>query len=187
MKKLGVGLLVLLAALGVFIGAQSLQKNPEDYANRYETNHAAGSALGNIEATTLAGGAYSFKSDGITVVNLWGTFCGPCIEEMPTLEKVHQAYKDQNVRFVGIITDGDGESEQVEVKRIIEETGATFEQVRPNPALEDALLSKFDYVPVTLVLDQDGAVLESFVPGGGHEKTFKELIEQAKEEVSNGK
>jgi thiol-disulfide isomerase/thioredoxin len=35
------------------------------------------------------------------VINLWATWCAPCLEEMPDFEKTHQTYKDE-VRFVGI-------------------------------------------------------------------------------------
>jgi thiol-disulfide isomerase/thioredoxin len=39
-----------------------------------------------------------------TVVNLWASWCAPCVEEMPDLEKVHQAAGGK-VRFLGVNTD----------------------------------------------------------------------------------
>ena len=38
----------------------------------------------------------------ILVVNFWGSWCPPCVEEMPTLEKLQQEFFQQNVLFIGI-------------------------------------------------------------------------------------
>ncbi|MES2585460.1 MAG: TlpA disulfide reductase family protein [Pseudomonadota bacterium] len=38
----------------------------------------------------------------VLVVNFWASWCPPCVEEMPTLDKLQQEFKDQNVLFVGI-------------------------------------------------------------------------------------
>ncbi len=38
----------------------------------------------------------------VLVVNFWASWCPPCVEEMPTLDKLQQEFKAQNVLFVGI-------------------------------------------------------------------------------------
>jgi len=38
----------------------------------------------------------------ILVVNFWASWCPPCVEEMPTLDKLQAEFKGQNVLFVGI-------------------------------------------------------------------------------------
>ncbi len=38
----------------------------------------------------------------LLVVNFWATWCAPCVEEMPDLERVRLAYLDRNVEIVGI-------------------------------------------------------------------------------------
>lgn len=38
----------------------------------------------------------------VLVVNFWASWCPPCIEEMPTLDKLQAEFKSQNVLFVGI-------------------------------------------------------------------------------------
>ncbi len=38
----------------------------------------------------------------VLVVNFWATWCAPCVEEMPDLERMRQAYLGRNVEIVGL-------------------------------------------------------------------------------------
>jgi len=49
---------------------------------------------GKIKQTDLIG--------KVVVLNFWGPNCGPCVEEIPELNKVVRKFKSQNVRFIGI-------------------------------------------------------------------------------------
>ena len=46
-----------------------------------------------------------FAENKVTMLNIWGTFCGPCIREMPDLAKLNKENKDKNFEVVGIIID----------------------------------------------------------------------------------
>lgn len=52
----------------------------------------------------LGGGAYRLAQDAgkVTVVNFWGSWCGPCQVETPQFGLVYDAYKSRDVQFVGI-------------------------------------------------------------------------------------
>ncbi|MFK7983832.1 MAG: TlpA disulfide reductase family protein [Saprospiraceae bacterium] len=41
----------------------------------------------------------------VTLVNLWATWCKPCVYEMPALEKLHQNYKDKGVKIIAVSLD----------------------------------------------------------------------------------
>lgn len=46
----------------------------------------------------------------VTLVNLWATYCGPCIEEMPALEALQQRYAERGLRVLAVSVDrGDAE------------------------------------------------------------------------------
>jgi len=45
--------------------------------------------------------------DGKVVwINFWGLRCGPCVRELPALEKIHNDYKSKGLVMLGINTDG---------------------------------------------------------------------------------
>ena len=60
------------------------------------------------------------------VLNFWASWCAPCREEAPLLERMYQRYKDQGVRFIGVNI-RDQESNAL---RFVEEFGVTFPVVR---------------------------------------------------------
>ncbi|GFO72399.1 hypothetical protein BJAS_P2611 [Bathymodiolus japonicus methanotrophic gill symbiont] len=41
----------------------------------------------------------------IIVINLWATWCPPCLQEIPEFIQIQAEYADQNVQFIGIAID----------------------------------------------------------------------------------
>lgn len=98
-----------------------------------------------------------FGEKDLTVVNIWGTFCPPCIGEMPELGEWAEAMPD-NVQIVGLIIDIQGEDDQEHLDlavEITEKAGAKFTQIIAN---EDfyGILSQVVGVPTTLFVDKEG-------------------------------
>ncbi|NCG19558.1 MAG: redoxin domain-containing protein, partial [Rhodobacterales bacterium] len=56
-------------------------------------------------AKAMEGGDLSLQHDGILVIDLWATWCGPCVQGMPHLQSVAKEYADQGVRVVGLSVD----------------------------------------------------------------------------------
>jgi cytochrome c biogenesis protein CcmG/thiol:disulfide interchange protein DsbE len=44
----------------------------------------------------------------VTLINIWATWCGPCREEMPSMERLYQAYRDRGFRVAAVSIDTDG-------------------------------------------------------------------------------
>ncbi len=91
------------------------------------------------------------------VINFWATWCGPCREEMPLLQKLSETYTAQGVRFVAISLDAPDTQDKIDAAiqkrgfRIPVWTGAT------DHTLTDLQLGVL--VPATLILDADGTVI----------------------------
>jgi thiol-disulfide isomerase/thioredoxin len=88
------------------------------------------------------------------VVNFWGSWCTPCIKEMPDFEAVHQALGDA-VSFVGVNV----QDTVADASKMAELTGVTYPLVR-DPRNE--LLAWFGGagMPTTAFVNADGRVVE---------------------------
>lgn len=119
----------------------------------------------------------SFKGK-VAVVNFWASWCVPCAEEAPDLEKTWQAYKDKDVVFIGV---GYVDSDE-KAKAFIAQYGITYYNGADlGTRISDAYHIKG--VPETFVINPKGEVT-FFAP---RVMTFEELsaeIEKAKASVS---
>ena len=100
--------------------------------------------------TTLAGLVADDKRP--IVVNLWATWCAPCLEEMPDLQAMHESH-GRDVRFLGInVSDSPTKS----VRRVAE-LGITYLQGRDPEGGFTVALGAVG-LPVTTFIDSGGAL-----------------------------
>ena len=118
-----------------------------------------------------------FREKDLTVVNIWGTFCPPCIAEMPELGEWADSMPD-NVQMLGLIIDisGDEDTKHHDLAvTITEKAGAKYTNVIANSDFNDVLKWVVG-VPTTLFVDKEGAIIGSPIVGADVEgyKTFVE-------------
>lgn len=106
-----------------------------------------------------------FADKDITMVNVWGTFCGPCINEMPELQKIYESLP-KNANLIGIVADvPEGMKDGVDNANYIEkQTGVKY----TNLTLSDSLSSfakRFYAVPSTIFVDKNGNIIGELVMG----------------------
>ena len=146
------------------------------FENINEKNPVAGQILKDISATDIEGNSIDetiFNGHKVTVLNLWATWCGPCVEEMPEFEEASKNYKTEDVQFLGLIID----SEDDEVKDLLKQLSITYPQIKADEQLKEQIIKSFDYVPVTLFVDENGKILENFVPGGTTKETLEKMLD----------
>ncbi len=127
-----------------------------------------------------------FGQSRLTMVNVWATYCNPCLSEMPELGELAGEYDAGDFQIIGVISDvpqavkgADAEKlekAQEEAKRLIEETGADYTHLLLNASLYDALLTDVTAVPTTFFIDAQGNVLDTVV-GAKNKKNWKKLID----------
>ena len=147
----------------------------------------AGAFFAAFESETLDGKKVTdeiFKGNKVTMVNVWGTFCGPCINEMPDLGKISEDYKDKGVRVIGVICDtydyakNENLPETVQsAKNIVAETGASYTHILHSASLNKAKLDTIYSVPTTYFLDEDGAIIGSEYVGARSYKQWCQIID----------
>lgn len=118
-----------------------------------------------------------FTYADINFVNVWGTFCGPCLNEMPDLGELASEYDSSEVQFIGIVCDAYDSSYSKEVKALVKEVGAdNYMHLITNDDIVEWGLNDVEYVPTTFIVDSDGNILYETV--GSHSKTeWKALID----------
>nr|WP_256176932.1 TlpA disulfide reductase family protein [Kitasatospora aureofaciens] len=102
----------------------------------------------------------------VVVLNVWGSWCGPCRAEAKYLQAISEKYKDQGVQFLGVNT---RDSEKTNAIRFEQEQGVTFPSIY-DPA--GTQLLKFpkgslnpQSIPTTLIVDRDGKLAARGVGG----------------------
>jgi thiol-disulfide isomerase/thioredoxin len=161
----------LAAALYVIPGCSSNPGNPSDLKSlasgqmKSLTVDAAPSPAPATPFTDAAGKVHTlaeFKGKAV-VVNLWATWCGPCVEEMPTLAKLADQTRGQPVAIVPISLDRTEDRANAEAF-IAKRPPLPFYN-DPNFALAYAVQPPAQGLPTTLLIDASGAV-RARVAGG---------------------
>ncbi len=134
--------------------------------------------LGAFETADLAGNAISneyMSGAKLTLVNFWATYCPSCLKGMPTLGAMAEKYADKGVRFLGIVTDA-YDADTIELARqIAQSTGARYPHIRP--VISQDVLSRIQFIPMTVFLDSDGRKVGETVSGALDEAGWIEAIE----------
>ncbi len=128
--------------------------------------------------TDLAGNTVTsdiFGDYDLTLVHIWGTYCGPCLREIGSYGDL---YRDlpENVNMIGLVCDVyDGQSGNVEyAEQILTDNNVTFQNLRISTELYDVLYS-IDYVPSSFFVDRDGHLIGQMLDGVGYESTVEVL------------
>lgn len=140
-----------------------------------------------FETTDLEGntvGPEIFADHDLTMVNIWATYCRPCLSEMPDLGKLSEAYADQGVQIIGLVSDAlnmDGtisESQVEFAKEIAETTGAGYRHLLPSQDLIHIVLWQVQAVPTTFFVDSKGSLV-GYVYEGAHDyETWDTIIKE---------
>jgi peroxiredoxin len=108
----------------------------------------------------------------VVVLDFWATWCGPCIQAMPQVERAAAEFKEQGVTLVA-----------VNLQETAEEVTAMLERqkLKVTVALDrDGSVAdqyKAVAIPQTVIVDRDGKVARVFVGGGAHlEDQLKEAL-----------
>lgn len=124
-------------------------------ADRKPAPHFTGSYLGggDFDSASLAG--------RITVINFWGSWCGPCRVETPAFEQVYQATRSLGVQFLGVdVKDSDQAAEaflankKISYRSLYDPDGRVALAFRGFPP---------NSIPSTIVLDPTGRVAEVYL------------------------
>lgn len=96
------------------------------------------------------------------LVNVWATWCQPCVEEFPDLVRLHRAYEDRGLRLV--LVSADFEEQQDAVLAFLRKQGVdfpTYLKDQKDEAFIDGLDARWSgALPASFVFDDRGAIVQ---------------------------
>ena len=124
-----------------------------------------------------------FSKNKVTMLNVWGTFCPPCIREMPDLAAIDREYASKGLRVIGIpidIADRNGNVNPLlrsDADKIIERTGASYMHIIPSDEMFSTFLRSVQAIPATFFIDSQGNIIGKMYLGARSKADWQKIID----------
>lgn len=152
------GTLLLAGAIAVMLAAGARLAGAADPPESLRLTRLAQSEPGVAFSVATPDGATLRLADlkgKVVFLNFWATWCEPCLEEMPAMERLSRAYRDRGLVVLALSADREGASV---VKPFLKRHGLSF-PVGLDPDQSVARLYRVRALPSTYILDRKGARL----------------------------
>ena len=137
------------------------------------------STVAQSDLKNLDGSAFKIadKRGKVLLINLWATWCGPCLSEMPAFVAMQQKYGDRGFEILGLNTDDESDHMMSDINQVIHDKGINYPVVFSDMQTQAALLniSKFPGIPQSFIVDQDGDLRAVFK--GANPENVKKIDE----------
>lgn len=143
-----------------------------------------------LELPSLAGGTVSLEElrGKVVLLNIWATWCPPCVKEMPSMQRVYEEHRDRGLEILAVAVDDepgvrqpDGRIEGL-VSDFVDRFGLTFPVV-VDPTGETERRFDTDYLPTTFLIDRQGRIRVREVGGRfWDEEPYIDMVESLLEE-----
>lgn len=118
----------------------------------------------------------SEQRGNVVIMSFWATWCGPCKEEMPHLQKMYGELKDKGLTVLSIATDDARSASRV--KPFIKKNGYSFTVLLDRDSTVIGTYNPPKTLPYTVVVDQKGEVVKrhsGYNPGD--EEELRHLVD----------
>ena len=181
-KALAAGMLIVLTFALASCGSGAASDSESGNSTGSTQNIAGISEIREFSTVDLDGNEVTqeiLSNAEITMINFWGTYCGPCIREMPEIQKINAKYEGR-VQVIGVPLDVNfDDKDSAEYKnalKTLEWAEAEFRNIKPAGDIE-TLRNSIQYVPTTIFVDSEGKVIGEPVVGALTEE-YKARIEE---------
>lgn len=142
--------------------------------------------IGEFSMQDITGEAYTqemFADYDLTMVNIFATWCSPCVGEIPDLQKLWEEMESKGVNVVGIVLDaididGNPNEETIETAKVLADyTGAEYPFLIPDEGYLNGRLSEVSAVPETFFVDSEGKIVGQTYTGSRSLEEWKQIVE----------
>ncbi|MBO4563202.1 MAG: TlpA family protein disulfide reductase [Clostridia bacterium] len=99
-----------------------------------------------------------FSDKKVIMINFWETWCGPCVNELPDLQKIYEKYEGEGLVIIGVYSS----SNKADVTSLVNKVGITYPIMECVSSLEGF---RTEYVPTTVFFDGAGNFIGSTLVG----------------------
>ena len=94
----------------------------------------------------------------VVMINIWATWCKPCVVEMPSIEQLHQAYAPRGLKVIAVSVDDPGTDEQI--RAFAKQYALTFEILHDQGGQAGPVSRLYDATryPQTVIIGRDGII-----------------------------
>jgi len=123
----------------------------------------------------------SFKGKYV-YIDVWATWCGPCIQQIPFLKEMKKLYKDKNIVFVGISSDestrsgGSWESAEKKWRDFVKENSLGDVQLWAGKDFSFQEAYQINGIPRFILIDPKGNIVDADAPRPS-DPILKELLD----------
>jgi peroxiredoxin len=147
---------VLAALMVVLSGVMIVRLVP--YFRQYNVEAGDRAPLFNLTSDNGTGLRLEDFRGKYVLLNFWATYCVPCVEELPSLNSIHDEMKDKGLVVLGVSVDSDQEAYQ----RFLTAHSVTFPTAR-DPEWTAAIRYGTSRIPETYLIDREGTVIRKYV------------------------
>jgi thiol-disulfide isomerase/thioredoxin len=141
--------LIALAILGILLSPRAAG-TAEAPVQIGEPRPLPALAFQDMEGTGTTLAAFAGQ---VVVLNLWATWCAPCREEMPSLDRLQARFQDRGVVVLALSVDRAG---PVRVQAFLDEVGVRNLRVYRDPTAAATRILKVPGLPATILVDKEG-------------------------------
>jgi thiol-disulfide isomerase/thioredoxin len=175
-KQLAVAALLLAGAFGIGAGIKLLLGN--ELSPVGVGAKAPGFSAVTLDEPPVEKTLGDYRGD-VVLINIWATWCAPCRVEMPSIERLHQAYAPRGLKVVAISVDEANMRPQV--RSFVKEYGLTFEVLHDRGGQAGPVSRAYQTTgyPETVIIGRDGVIRRKLL--GAHDWNSEEnrsLIER---------
>ena len=107
----------------------------------------------------------------LTILNFWEPWCGPCVNELPALQKLSEEYADKGVQVIGVFSTPDSDEE---VRAILNRLGVTYPILHHCSDLD---FLQTMYVPTTAIIGPAGNIVKESFAGALDYEGWVKLVD----------
>ncbi len=115
-----------------------------------------------------------FAKNKVTVVNIWASWCPPCVGEITEIDKMNKELSEKGCGVIGLLDDGEDPQGLEDAKDILQDVGATYlNMIFPYKISANVA---FQAYPTTFFVDSNGTIIGEPVVGAAPDR-YREMVD----------